>query len=210
VTDGTYYEPGGLVRLPDGDLVLVDRLGDTVVMTRFRFDQADQPNAGAELPELTDTFTSEDGTLTFLYPAGWSAIEAQAGMVSLITDPAILGTQNYGPDDMMLMINWFSLADSNTSFAPTTELTPLGIAGELVATFEAQAGTDFSEPEEITINGHAAAQFSGEVAPTSMYVLVLDVGNDEICFILLNTRSDQLERFTPLTTSIVESITYTP
>jgi hypothetical protein len=43
-----------------------------------------------------------------------------------------------------------------------------------------------------------------------MYVLVLDIGHDEICFILLNTRSDQLERFTPLTTSIVESITYTP
>lgn len=197
MTEDPFFVPGGLVILPNGDLILAAEVSNTALVLRLRFDDYAFDMID-DVPELTQTMLIPDNTLSFNYPEEWSVVPTEYG-VSVSNNARMLQT-GLRPGDAVVSIMCVPHIEIPDEPAVIT------MANNLSTNYKAQGDTSVSRaPMPLKINGHSGAIFSGETPPVSQIGLVVKVDKD-ICLVTTDMHSIDMELFKPLTLAIAETI----
>jgi hypothetical protein len=187
---------------------------------------------------LDTTFTSDDGSISFMYPGDLFVSEESGQIILASSEDAAAAT-----DDMPASGEFRAAiavsAVTDMDLALSTGATPVevlqALADALVAagvpagasdtsgdeateeadaTDEPDASTEdmmtFEEPEEMSVGTHDAARMIGKRGDGDIAIWAIDLGDDVFAVIFAATASGELADFEPTLTAIAESITYTP
>jgi hypothetical protein len=205
--------------------------------TEAAMDEAtDEATAEAtdEAVTLDATFTSEDGSVTFDYPANWVVQEQSPNQFVLASSQEAFDTTTGAPGtgDFLAVIFVNSIDDM-------PELSPGATPAEVVDAFalslneilgdEGDAGSEtteeateeagdvateeagmFGEPTETTVGDRDAARIEASRDDGDAVVYAIDLGDDVFAVIVGASASGEMSDFDAVLQAIAETITYTP
>ena len=173
-------------------------------------------------PNLAQTFTSEDGSLSISYPDGWqvSALPPFKGVVdvSLASSKDALGRT--------IFFGMTKLQSGEASFHANIG-SPVALIGEVLGIettddpvvfiqsyadhFNRFLKFDMTEAESITINDLPAARIDYHAKNRGEgYLLAIHLGDDELALIDVSAASDELANWESDIQAIIGSLLYTP
>jgi hypothetical protein len=162
--------------------------------------------------ELTETFTSADGSLTFDYPAGWSATqEADSPIISLASDAAAFEQFNSGgefaPGEVLMFIH---TPQAVTNYLAAQEAAPAAAAVRSVANVYIRSLSEpFSYPVDVALDGDVTAVRAEIVGGSYDGLLYIeDLGDESYIALVIAAITDDLAPFEPTLDAVVDSITY--
>lgn len=174
--------------------------------------EADEQPTGETL-ELTETYSApEDRIISVNYPAGWAAQSSfPPGVDFGSTETALdlwLG-DTFAPGDVHLSIAIGTPAEVFEQ-VPDGDSTPAELLDFALETDgDADSSIEFSEIEEITVGDLAAAQLSGIMETSALYVVVIDNEDGRVIAAQAQTAPEELEENTALLLAILETLEVT-
>ncbi len=182
---------------------------------------ADAPEPEAT-PDLAQTFTSEDGSITISYPDGWQAT----------AHPPTKGVQDVSLASSEAVLNksiflGFSKLPTGEAALHAYFGSPAALIGELIDIENSDDPViflqsyvdrlnplmkfDVSEAEPITVNDLPAARIDYQAENRGEgYLLVLRLGDNQLALIDVSAAPDELADWESDIQAIIESLVYTP
>lgn len=159
--------------------------------------------------ELSETMTSEDGILTFSYPAGWYAENFMLpdlfllGMSEAFITNYMTTGADLNPAEVMLTIAGPQAASMILKGAPAT----LEEAFTLLTDRDPAEQAEFGEPEAISLNGHDALIVSTHTPERDGVLIAIDFGGK---FVLIGaeTLPGDYAPFADTVLAIADSVNY--
>jgi hypothetical protein len=187
-----------------------------------------EAEATAEAMELDATFTSEDGSISFMYPSGWFVSEETGEILLASSEDEASNTETppSGAFRATILVSPITELDMGLS-ADATPLEVLQVVADAIAgadtaeaTEEAGDATEeagdaedifaFEEPEEMTVGTHDAASLTGKRGDSDVVVWVIRLDDNVYAAIIAATASSELADLEPTLAAVAETITYTP
>lgn len=160
---------------------------------------------GAE--ELTETFTSIDGTLGFKYPAGWEASGIYSDMILLVSNPASLDDSISSEEMMAYIIGPQSAAYVFGEKIPADMSEALEMAA--VSLFESSDEIPIlSEPEDLKLAGYPAMRINATGSGIEEIVMVIDFDSTFVV-VIATALPGELGAFEATMLAVLDSLIYT-
>jgi hypothetical protein len=208
--DGNY-----LVAMLGGEPEVLQRLERTFIAVveavQVHLPAQSPPRDETTPPDLSETFLSENQTLSFDYPAGWF-VKEETGIITL-------ASVNLDPNEVTLAEDeaaGFVFHPDITRFligadTPLDEA-PAALVESLVTVVGAgdEEETLFDDPITDEINGHRAIQQVVRGDKTDLFIIVLEWDDGTRVAMTLGTASGNIEPFIPILLGMAESVEYTP
>lgn len=173
-------------------------------------------------PDLAQTFTSEDGSLSISYPDGWQASEHPS--TNGLVDVNLASSEDALGRTIFLGL---SKLESGQASIQAYVGSPAVLIGELIGIettddpviflqsyadlFNKLMKFDLSEAEAITINDLPAARISYHAKNRGEgYLFAIHLGDDELALFDVSTAPDELADWESDIQAIVASLVYTP
>lgn len=157
--------------------------------------------------DLSQQFTSSDGSLQFSYPGGWLAVETSQGPVAIVSSEAVgTRTENLlttGQVEATILILPGSGLTGKTSGTATVQ----DVADSLLSTISAQFTMD--TPTEVTLGSLTLARSQGSDGDNDVVLFVMDAGNDLFGVLVGRTASGERDQYEPVFRAIVQTIAIT-
>lgn len=157
------------------------------------------------VPEGLASFETEDGALTFEYPAAWQTVDLMEGSVFVTNDLAAFG-ENIAPGTVIVLINTpeanfaFSMGEQDEMGAAVTEFAELWVEGE---------GRRLADPVETKIGEQAAMRVDYTTPQSEGFALAVDYDGAWL-LIAVTTAPDELADFEEPVMALLASIAYQP
>ena len=159
---------------------------------------------------LTETYTSQDGTLTYNYPQGWINEEVDGQII--YSDPAMLDGSQDGLKGLILLIA-ASWVDTGTYLDDTIRYAQNpseGLNALLSLMGQASSEVNTQNVRSFTINGRAASRAFMVIDKTDFAIIIFDEGDGGLYSVLAFSQEGRLRQFEPTVMAIIQSLEYTP
>ena len=196
--------------------------------------------ATPEAMELDATFTSDDGSITFMYPSEWVVREANGQILLASSEAALTATDEMpssGEFRAAIVVSAITDMDTGLSAGATPvevlqavadTLREAGLVEDLTdmagdeateaaeatqqaeATVEAETKMAFEEPEATTIGMHDAARMKGTLVDGEVSLWAIDLGDDVFAVITAASAQGEMAGFEQTLMAVAETLTYTP
>lgn len=208
VTDVTTAAGEGVaavIELDDGEFVLAAALAAPGEFAEF------EDTVMAILASMTYgtsgdmvAFTSEDGSLTLEYPAGWAALEQVEGDIHIMNEISFDYTLHSGQVVVAIAtpatVEWYLREGIGLPDDPA----------EAMASYWTSVGEkELGEVSEVTVGDYTGTRLDFTTPTEDGYVLLLDVEGGALA-IQIMTATGELADFDAEVTAILESLEYTP
>jgi hypothetical protein len=157
--------------------------------------------------DLTQEFTSNDGSLQFKYPSGWLVAETSQGPVAIVSSQDVgTRTENVlktGQVEATVLVLPGSGVTGKTSGTSTSR----DVADSLVTTLVSQNSPfTLDAATELTLGNLTIGRSQGSDGDNDVVLLVLDAGNDLFGILVGRTASGERDQFEPTLRAILQTI----
>jgi WD40 repeat protein len=160
---------------------------------------------------LTQTFTSEDGSLTFQYPDEWVVEEsAEVGIMLANSPRAVWGASvdYFEPGTAALIFVEPYLVES---FFQDVKPQPGATAQQVLQLFidqsrQSNPALDFSQPVPFSLGSRQAAQTEGVIEVGDFFIVVLKVEEDQFLFAVGVCAVGEMKTYQPTLMAIIKSV----
>ncbi len=159
-------------------------------------------------PALTQTFTSNEGLLSFRYPADWLVGQLPSGVVFIASSEATASrtTNALAPGQFDTSLFIVSGADLTGQAGTTTVVDVLtGLATFLT---EQSATTTFNAVRNITLGQRSVARTDGSNGTNDVLLLVIELGDDAFLVAFASSAVGEMTEFEPILRSIITTVVY--
>jgi hypothetical protein len=160
--------------------------------------------------DLSATFTSRNGVISFNYPQGWLAGQSESGFIAIASSAEVLQrTQSalvsgqFQADVYVLSGMALTGAESGTTVADVAQVIMDTLAGE-------DGVFTLGDIMEFELGGRPAARMDGEVLDNDALVLVLGMDDDAYVLMIATMAAGEREEFVSLALSMMESFQFNP
>lgn len=164
------------------------------------------------LAQDTETYTSDDGTVTFEYPAGWAAEETFASFFAIANDSAALDTN---PDEytsgqvvMQFVVGGLELLFLENDLTSDASLEDIA---QMIIDQAEGGGTDFTVPiaaaEGVEFE---AIRFGGVEENTLTIAYIGRINEGDVVFAALSALEDEVLDYEDTFRAVLNSISYAP
>lgn len=211
-TLGSYTSPVRDITLNPDQTVLASAYEDGVIKLwdmNAATIPADEPAPEGTADALAETFTSEDGSITFSYPAGWSAAqETGSPLISLANGPDVLEAFSSGgtfqPGEVLVYIH---TPEAVSGYLSAQQAAPAAESARLVANAYIQALSEpFSYPVDVTLGSLSGVRAQTVGGSYDGLIYVLDLGDGSYLAIVAASMTDNLAPFEATLDAVVASV----
>jgi WD40 repeat protein len=162
----------------------------------------------------TETYTGDNGALTFDYPAGWVFGTSEGpGDVLFGNISAAIAEHDDGllPGQIaVLLMNPSWLAWGLAEELPAETLNVQKVAELFAEPFNSLGSPGVIDQVELTLGGYPAVRVDAAVPEADIILFVLDVGDGYFLVMFATTAPGEREQMTPVVLAIAESVDYDP
>lgn len=157
---------------------------------------------------LVNDFRSDSGQLTFQYPEGWDAREAQSGAVFVASDSRLFENTNE-PVTPRVFIQILVAPAEAVGLDP--DVKPLDSLAFWVGVItEQNTELKVGESREVTLGDYRAARVEGSDATDDVVITTIDAGNNIVGLILAFSSPGDMSTYLGTIDALIASIAYQP
>jgi hypothetical protein len=154
--------------------------------------------------DLSQQFTSKDGSIQFSYPGGWLAVETSQGPIAILSSEDV-GTRTAnllktGQVEATVLI----LPGSGLTGKTSGTVTVQDVADSLLSTISSQFQMEAST--QVNLGGLTIARSQGSDGENDVVLFVLDAGNDLFDVLIGRTASGERAQYEPVLRAILQTI----
>jgi sugar lactone lactonase YvrE len=143
--------------------------------------------------DLTETYTTLDGTLTFNYPGGWVTQEEFGSILLANSEETMNALMEVGEmsagQAAIVVLPPAALEAQFGMIGLALDQGPAVVADEYIALVGEES---FGEPEEVTIGGKPAVRVTGDLGGQAQTLYVVDLGEGGLAMVAVAAAPDEL------------------
>ncbi|MEO8610233.1 MAG: hypothetical protein ABI690_20225 [Chloroflexota bacterium] len=158
--------------------------------------------------DLTQQFTSKDGSIQFKYPSGWLVAETSQGPIAIVSSQDVGTRTQNGLTTGQVEATVLIIPGSGITGKTGGTSTPGDVADSLVTSIAGQSNSPFTleAATEVALGSQTIGRSQGTDGDNDVLLLVVDAGNDLFGVLVGRTASGERDQYEPTLRAILQTI----